>query len=352
MILKGAIKKNLLKSSEYSLFFIVDNLPEKISLFISRILRKLLFRESLIEAQKFQDYGHYRDFLKGFLDTHSRTIKEDQTKNAINILASEKVEQESKVQGKKVFFVCCDGGQNSKRTVGVPNIFLDVWRDTAEEAGLETRVGIANDFMYNPKIENLIGKNAYVADLIKSINAFKPNLLLFDINFKPSDFTINADDIYRIKKETGVLCAGNVGDIWNQAAIHKTKIWLTALDFVFHSSIELLDGVLNRVFYIPYTCSTTRYHPAEKKRYGIFFSGIGNISRMYYILVAKKFASTFFSNFSINFFSTFYRRKNNFLDQKHYDSTLRQSKAVLDLTHRSRSIQNTSGRMFQSAPPP
>ena len=206
MALKGLIKAIISKGSEYFLFFIFDNLSEKILLIISRILRKLLFRESLIEVQRFQNYGQYRDFLKIVLDTHSREFKEYQTTNAINVLDFERVEQKYKIKEKKVLFVCCDGGQNSKRTV--PATFLDVWRDTAEEAGLKTRVSIANDFMYNPQTENLIGKNKCVSNLIKSINSFKPNLLLFDINFKPSEFTINVDDIDRIKKKQVCCVSG------------------------------------------------------------------------------------------------------------------------------------------------
>ena len=351
MVFKEAIKTNILKGSEYFLFFVFDNFPEKISLICSRILRKLLFRERLIESRKFQNYGQYRDFLKNVLVTHHQTVKKSQPTNDTKNLDFERVEQESKIKAKKVFIVCCDGNQNGKRTAmfgKTPAIFLDVWRDTAEDAGLKTQVSIANDFMYDPKKKNLIGKNKYVLDLIKSIKTFKPNLLLFDINFKPSQFTVNGDDIDRIKKETGVFCIGNVGDILNQEAISNTKIWAPHLDFIFHGNIELFDGTVEGMFYVPYTCSTSRYHPSKNKRYGIFFSGIANISRLYYILTAKKFAEVFFQNFSINFFTAFNRRRNKFLDQQSYDSTLRQSKAVLDLTHRSRSVQNTSGRMFQA----
>ena len=96
-----------------------------------------------------------------------------------------------------------------------------------------------------------------------------------------------------------MLCVGNVGDILHQAAIDNTKIWALSLDFVFYGNIELVDGVVDGAFYVPYTCSTSRYYPSKNKGYEIFFSGIANISRLYYILTARKFFNVFFTTIQL-----------------------------------------------------
>jgi hypothetical protein len=83
---------------------------------------------------------------------------------------------------------------------------------------------------------------------------------LLDINSKPSEFTVNVDDIDKIKKkETGVLCVGNQGDILHQEVIDNANFWVLSYDFIFHGHIPLSDGVVDRVFYAPYTRSTSQY---------------------------------------------------------------------------------------------
>ena len=159
---------------------------------------------------------------------------------------------------------------------------------------------------------------------------------------------MNPRDISKIKAETKVPIFGHIGDLHNDAGIKCARIWLSSIDVVFHSNIEMAEVSVKRLLYLPYTCSVGRYYPVEEKNIPVFFSGVANIPRLWYILTVTKFADAFLSNSRINFFKSSDRTSKSFLDQDEYDSIIRHSFSVLDLTHHSRLQQGTSGRMFQA----
>ncbi|MDC3067737.1 glycosyltransferase [Paracoccaceae bacterium] len=339
MNFKDKIKRFILKKAETLLFLTIARTPISISIFLSRLLRKILFREKIIEEKQFKNFQEYRDFIKVVVRNYSSS-------KSINSTKPRNKKPFAKIAGKKIFFICCDGNENKARKT--PATFLDVWRDTAVEAGLVVKVSIANDFMYNVISNSGTKKIKYVKSVIHEINIFKADIVFLDINYFPSQFSLNLEDIDTIKAETKVPIYGFIGDCIDEKGVECAKVWLSSVDWVFHANIEMLDLKIDRFCYIPYTCPSTRYYPVSSKNVSIFFSGIGNISRLWYILLAKKFASSFLSNPQITFFRSSEKKEKVFMNQVEYDSMIRNSISVLDLTYRSRFVQNTSGRMFQA----
>ena len=202
------------------------------------------------------------------------------------ILSNEKPSAHLKV---KSFFICCDGKQNDRRIT--PSTFLDVWHDTAAEVGLLPKVSIANDFMYAGNLTSCRKKDAYVSGLIRSILEFQPDVLFVDTNYLPSASTLNDRDLALIKQQTSVPIFGHSGDLLDEKGLDSARVWLSAVDVLFHSNVSLADHGLEGLEYLPYTCSRARYFAAERKEVPLFFSGIGNISRFWYLLSAKRFAA-------------------------------------------------------------
>lgn len=344
MTIDSQIKKFVLRNLQNIVFFLAQNFPFLITLIVARLSRKLLFREHLTEKKSFKSFQEYRDFIEITL----KSISTDNTNSYINNHTSEKNRNNNskELTGKKVFFICCDENQFSDKRV--PAIFLDVWRDTAVEAGLITKVSVANEFLYNKYPKSNSSKNEYVRRLIEEIKTFQADIIFIDTNFFPSKHSLNGKDMEQIKTETSVPIYGHIGDMINDDGVECACSWLCSIDGVFHSNIEKCNIGIHGLQYIPYTCSTRRYFPEDIKNIPCFFSGVGNIARLWYILLTLKFTKMFLPNSRINFFKASQRTSENLFEQNEYDSIVRHAYSILDLTHRSRYIQNTSGRMFQA----
>ena len=168
MTIDSQIKKFVLRNLQNIVFFLAQNFPFLITLIVARLSRKLLFREHLTEKKSFKSFQEYRDFIEITL----KSISTDNTNSYINNHTSEKNRNNNskELTGKKVFFICWDENQFSDKRV--PAIFLDVWRDTAVEAGLITKVSVANEFLYNKYPKSNSSKNEYVRRLIEEIKTF------------------------------------------------------------------------------------------------------------------------------------------------------------------------------------
>lgn len=334
-------KHIMFKYIENFLFLLVEKTPLNIALIVSRLMRKLLHREDIIEQKTFKNFQEYKKFIQIVTKNHSEDLETKKKKNNLTKVVLDNYSQEAKK--KRIFFICCDENLYNNRKI--PAIFLHSWKDTAVEAGHQVKVSIANKFMYKNRYMSTKEKKQYVRDVIIEIKDFEADLIFIDTNYYPNENLFNEKDIYNIKNKTNIPIYGFSGDFWNDDAIKSAQVWLPNIDLIFHSNIEMANINKNKIHYIPYTCSINRYYPEKEKDVSIFFSGVANISRFWYLLKTLKFCNLFFSNSFINFFKA---SKRGSIKQGKYDSLVRRSCCFLDLTHRSRFIKSTSGRMFQA----
>jgi len=81
MFLIKLIKKNILRNAEKFLFFIVDKTPDYVSLFVSRLFRKILFREKFREVNRFDNFEKYKFDLTVLLKKNLLTEHKNSSTN-------------------------------------------------------------------------------------------------------------------------------------------------------------------------------------------------------------------------------------------------------------------------------
>ena len=165
---------------------------------------------------------------------------------------------------------------------------------------LATKVSIANDFMYAGNLTSCRKKDAYVSGLIRSILEFQPDVLFVDTNYLPSASTLNDRDLALIKQQTSVPIFGHSGDLLDERDSIAHVFGYQRLTCCFTRTFRLptMDWKGWNICLIPVP-GPDILQPNE--RVPLFFSGIGNISRFWYLLSAKRFAIRFLPNSMINF---------------------------------------------------
>ena len=77
-------------------------------------------------------------------------------------------------------------------------------------------------------------------------------------------------EICPYKTAASVPIFGHSGDLLDEKGLDSARVWLSAVDVLFHSNVSLADHGLEGLEYLPYTCSRARYFAAERKSTSFF----------------------------------------------------------------------------------
>lgn len=233
----------------------------------------------------------------------------------------------------------------------VENIFVD----TAKNYRMKTDIFYTENISYkNLEEENSLNLNIAKKQIIKKIEILKPNLIFMDCNFMGNRNTIDKHFIKLIKKKYKLKVVGFIGDFYSTGALQISKYWSNAINCIFHLEPCYKNFIANKkiprnMFFLPYFLNDKDFK-YQKKKYDIFFSGIGNVVRLPYLIFVNYIEKELFNKKKIFFHNIDKYKKNELsVSRKKYKDYLTSSKIVLNLSARkARGVRILTGRSIQA----
>ena len=319
----------LIYVTEKFIFYLIKKKLYRIGLFFSHILSAVVLRKFVIN----KNYNSVKELfskVKNINFNKNYTIKKPlKFKKRIKIL----------------FLLPNSGGGDVK------NIFVD----TAKNYGMKTDIFYTENVSYkNLESENLLNLNIAKKEIIKKIEKLRPNLIFMDCNFMGNRNTINKEYRKLIKKKYKIKIVGFIGDFYSIGALKISNYWSNALSCLFHLEPCFKNFISNKkkpknLFFLPYFLNEKSFR-YQKKKYDLFFSGIGNIPRFPYLIFLKYLEKKLFTNKKISFHDSEEYSKNKLsISRKKYEYYLTSSKIVLNLSSRKVArVRILTGRSIQA----
>ena len=317
-----------------------------------RLTQQSVLIDAAVPPYGLSDIHSYDDFEKrfrAFLDTKSREWEAGETPNPRFLNGLER-EQPSEVQaaGRKILFLIPQYIMNSTRFIECD--FKDHLLETAANAGAEVDVFPTDRCSYPEFNFDPISAKSELELLPARIAVFKPDVVLLDGSYVPSQDSLNPAYMEKLKEQFGFKVIIFVADAWGSHWVPAADRWSKVGDVIFHiapeTPLEKEGRFSEKLCWSAYPVNERSFFPDIEKKFDISFVGtyISDL-RPFWLTVALQIAKDEDLKHQL---LPHKREAGVALTMEEYATVLRQSKMVLNFSTRVGALKAMTGRAWQA----
>lgn len=296
-----------------------------------------------------KSYGDFEKAFQGLLDEKSRVWEKTQQPFP-RYLASlqDTLPPGDMAPGKKILFLIPQYIMNSKQFIDCD--FEDHLLETAANAGADVEVFYTDRCSYPEIGVDPVVSKAELEKLAARIDAWAPDIIVFDGNYVPSEHSLNPDFLGGLKASHRFKVIAFIGDAWGSHWVPAGDKWGGVCDLIFHFAPETplaTEGKYpEKLFWSAYPVNERNFFQDPVKEYDISFVGtyVSGL-RPFWLTIALQIANKLNLQHRL---LPHKRAAGVALTMKDYAMVLRQTKMVLNFSTRIAGIKMMTGRTWQA----
>lgn len=295
------------------------------------------------------NYDDFEKVFKNLLDEKSRDWETNQQPfpRYLKSLPDAQPAQDQ-AKGKKILFLIPQYIMNSKQFIECD--FEDHLLKTAENAGADVDAFYTDRCSY-PQInlDPVVSKEELEL-LAAKIEAWRPDIIVFDGNYVPSEDSMNPAYLEQLKAKYGFKVIAFIGDAWGSHWVPAGDIWGSVCDLIFHFAPETplaTEGKYpQKLYWSAYPVNERNFFPDTFKQYDISFVGtyVSGL-RPFWLTIALQIAKKLKLGHRL---LPHKRSAGEALTMADYATVLRQTKMVLNFSTRLGPLKMMTGRTWQA----
>jgi hypothetical protein len=299
-----------------------------------------------------RNVNNYGDFEKAFQNLLDEKFREWETNQQpfpryLKSLADAQSPQDQ-AKGKRILFLIPQHIMSSKQFIECD--FEDHLLETAANAGADVDVFYTDRCSYpDINLDPEVSK-AELELLAAKIEAWVPDVIVFDGNYLPSKDTLNPAYLEKLKAKCGFKLIVFIGDAWGSHWVPAGDKWGEVCDLIFHFAPETplaTEGKYpEKLFWSAYPVNKRNFFQDAVKKYDISFVGTYvSVLRPFWLTIALKIAKDLNLNHRL---LPHKRAAGVALTMEEYATVLRQTKMVLNFSTRLGPLKAMTGRTWQA----
>jgi len=252
------------------------------------------------------------------------------------------------IAGKRLLFLLPQYIMNSKRFIEAD--FKDHLLESAANAGAEVDVFHTDRCSYpGPGFDAELARTE-LEHLAAKVEAFRPDIVVFDGNYVPSQESLNPAYLQELKSRHGFRLIVFIGDAWGSHWVPAGDRWGEVSDVIFHfapeTPLEKEGKFPAKLCWSGYPVNERNFYPGDAKSLDISFVGT-YVSRLrpFWLAIALQVANELKLSHRL---LPHKREAQVALTMDEYAAVLRQSRMVLNFSTRLEPLKMMTGRTWQA----